>query len=67
MAQQVKNPPAMQETQVRSLGRKDHLEEEKGNPLHYSCLENPMDGGTMGSERVVPDSASKHAWGTKKN
>ena len=61
MAQQVKNPPAMQETQVRSLGWKDHLEEETGNPLHYSCLENPMDGGTMGSQRVVPDLASKHA------
>ena len=21
------------------------LEKEKGNPLQYSCLENPMDGG----------------------
>ena len=28
MAQKVKNPPAMQETQVRSLGREDPLEKE---------------------------------------
>ena len=35
----------MQETRVGSLGWEDPLEEEKGNPLQYSCLENPMDGG----------------------
>ena len=29
--------------QVRSLGQENLLEE--GNPLQYSCLENPMDGG----------------------
>jgi len=48
MAQQVKNPPAMQETQeiqVRSLGQEDSLEKENGNPLQYSCLENSMDRG----------------------
>ena len=48
MAQWVKNPPAMQETQemqVRSLGQEDSLEKEIGNPLQYSCLENPMDRG----------------------
>ena len=28
MSQQVKNPPAMQETWVRSLGQEDPLEEE---------------------------------------
>ena len=46
MAQQVKNLPAMQESQerqVQSLGREDPLEEENGNPLQYSCLENSMD------------------------
>ena len=32
--------PAMQETQAPSLGWEDPLEEE-GNPLQYSCLENP--------------------------
>ena len=48
MVQQVKNHPAVQETQetqVQSLGREDPLEEENGNPLRYSCLENPMDRG----------------------
>ena len=28
MAQMIKNPPAMQETQVQSLGQEDSLEEE---------------------------------------
>ena len=35
----------MQETQVRSLGQEDPLEEETGNPLQYSWLENPVDRG----------------------
>ena len=35
----------MWETWVRSLGREDPLEKGIGNPLQYSCLENPMDGG----------------------
>ena len=38
VAQLVKNPPAMQETWVRSLGW-----EGKGYPLQYSGLENSMD------------------------
>ena len=33
----------MWETQVRSQGREDPLEKENGNPLQYSCLENPME------------------------
>ena len=41
----VKHLPTMRETQVQSLGWKDPLEKENGNPLQYSCLENPMDGG----------------------
>ena len=41
----VKNPPAMQETQVRSLGWDDLLEEEMATQLQYSCLENFMDRG----------------------
>ena len=32
----VKNLPAMQETQVASLGQEDPLEEGNGNPLQYS-------------------------------
>ena len=39
----VKNLPAMQETQVLSLGQEDPLEEEMASPLLYSCLGNPMD------------------------
>ena len=34
-----------QEIQIRSLDRKDAMEEENGNPLQYSCLKNPRDGG----------------------
>ena len=37
----VKNPPARQEMQVRSLGREDPLEEGNGNPLQDSGLESP--------------------------
>ena len=51
MAQQVKNPPAMQETQgdtedansVPGLGRSPV--EGNGNALQYSCLKNPIDRG----------------------
>ena len=39
----VKNLPATQETRVHCLGQEDPLE--KGKPLQYSCLENPMDRG----------------------
>ena len=45
VAQMVKNLPVMQETQVQSLGWEDPLEKGNGNPLQYSCLENPMDRG----------------------
>ena len=41
----VTSPLAMQETQVQSLGLEDPLEKENGNPLQYSCMENPMDRG----------------------
>ena len=41
----VKNLPAMQETQVQFLGRKDPLEKEMATQLQYSCLENPRDRG----------------------
>ena len=47
LAKLVKNLPAMQETQetwVQFLGWEDPLEG-NGNPLQYSCLENPMDRG----------------------
>ena len=46
VAQRLKRLPAMRETWVRSLGWEDSPGEGNGNPLQYSCLENPMDGGT---------------------
>ena len=45
MAQRSKRLPGLQETWVQSLGQEDPLEKENGNPLQYSCLENPMEGG----------------------
>ena len=42
----VKNPPAIQETWVQSLGWEDSLEGGHGNPLQYSCLGNPTNSGT---------------------
>ena len=41
----VKNLPPVQETWVRFLGQEDSPGEGNGNPLQYSCLENPMDKG----------------------
>ena len=41
----VKNPPAMWETGVQSLGWEDSLEKEMATHSRYSCLENPMDRG----------------------
>ena len=45
VTQRLKRLPPMWETRVRSLGREDPLEKEMANPLQYSCLENPRDGG----------------------
>ena len=57
MAQTVKNLPAMQETQVQSLGGEDTLE--KGMATHSSILswripraEEPGGLKSMGSQRV---------------
>ena len=44
VAQMVKNPSAMQETQVQSLGREDPLEKGMAT-FQYSCLDKPMDRG----------------------
>ena len=45
-AQLVKNPPAMEETWVSSLGWEDPLEKgTAGYLVQYSGLENPMDRG----------------------
>ena len=57
VVQTVKNPPAMQETQVQSLGREDPLQ--KGMVTHSSILawripwtEEPAGLQSMGSQRV---------------
>ena len=64
VAQLVKNPLAMQETWVQSLGCEDPLEEGTAThssilawriPLQYSGLENPMDCISTGSQRVRHD------------
>ena len=45
MAQLVKNPPAMQETWVRSLGQEDPLEKEMATHSSILAWKNPMDRG----------------------
>ena len=45
VAQTVKNLPAVQETQIRSLDQEDPLREGNSNPVQPSCLENSMDRG----------------------
>ena len=66
--QMVKNPPAMQETWVWSLGWEDPLEE--GKATHSSVLawripwtEEPDGLQSMGSQRVGHDQATKHSTG----
>ena len=64
VAQLVKYLPVMQETQVQFLGLGRYPGEGNGNPLQYSCLENPMDRGAWqaavhGIARVGHDLATK--------
>ena len=58
VAQLVKNPPAMQETWVQSLGWEDPNPEWKGYPLQYSGLENSTDCISPWGRRV------RHDWVT---
>ena len=60
MVQLVKNMPAMQETQVQSLGGEDPLEKEMAthtNTLAWKILWTEEPGGlqSMGSQRVRHD------------
>ena len=62
-ALQVKNPSAVQETQVQSLGGEDPLEKEMAT--QPSCLGNPWieESGriqSVGSKRVGHNLATKH-------
>ena len=65
----VKNMPANAEDTrdtflIPGLGRSPG--EGNGNPIHYSCLENPMDRGasrlqSMGSQSIRLDCMTEHA------
>ena len=53
--------------QCRRLGfdpwaREDLLEKEMANPLQYSCLENPMDGGAWRATRSMRWWRVRHDW-----
>ena len=71
VTQLVKNPPAMQETQVPSLGQEDPLEKEMAT--HFSFLawkiswtEEPCWLQSMGSQTVRHDLATEPAPGKTK-
>ena len=55
MAQLVKNPPAMRETWVRSLGWEDPLEKGKATPSNILAWGIPWTVYSMGSQRVRHD------------
>ena len=55
----VKNPPAMWETWVQSLGWEDPLEKGTAS-CQYSCLENSMDRGAW--QATVPGVAKSQTW-----
>ena len=60
MAQWIKDPPAMQETWVQSLGWEDTLEEEMAThssilAWRIPCTEEPGGLQSMGSQRVGHD------------
>ena len=57
-AQMVKQLPAMQETQVQSLGREDLLEKEMATHSSTLALKNPMEGGAC--QATVPGAAKSH-------
>ena len=66
MAETIKNPPAMQETWVQSLGQEDPLE--KGMATHSSILvwripwtEEPGRLQSMGLQRVGHDQETERA------
>ena len=69
VAQMVKNPPAMQETWVWSLGWEDPLEEGIA-VLQYSCLENPhgqksLVGYSPRGHKESDMTKHRHDWATK--
>ena len=63
VAQTAKRLPTMWETWVRSLGWEDSPGGGNSNPLQYSCLENPMDRGAWGLQRMGSLRVG-HGWAT---
>ena len=66
MAQTVKNPSAIQETQVQSLGGEDPSEESMAThssilAWRIPCTEEPGGLQSMGSQRVGHTLATEHA------
>ena len=66
MAQQVKNPPAMQETQIQSLGCEDPLEEELATHSSILAWEIPWRGAWQDTvhglaESDMTEQQSRHA------
>ena len=53
MAQTVKNLPAVQETQVQSLGWEDPLGKEMATRSNILAWKNPMDRGAWGLQSMV--------------
>ena len=58
------NLPAMQETQVQTLGWEDSPGGGNSNPLQYSCLGHPMDRGAWWAA-VCGVARVRHGWATK--
>ena len=64
VARMVKNPPAKRETGVWSLGWEESPGGGHGNPLQYSCLENPMDRRAW-QATVYGVARVRYSWATK--
>ena len=62
MPQLVKNPLAMRETWVQSLGWEDSPGKGKGYPLQYSGLENSMDCTVHGVTKSWAQLRDSHFW-----
>ena len=60
VAELVKNPPAMQETWVQSLGWEDPLEKEKATHSSFLAWRIPGTIQSMGSQRVRHDLSNFH-------
>ena len=63
VAQMVKNPPAMWENWLQSVGWEDLLEESMATHLQYSCWKIPMDWGAWWA--TVYEFTVTHDWVTK--